>query len=414
MSWIEGRARRGTKWSTTASLTTAWMTTLAVGLVALGACAAPVPGRAAAVDTAALPAPPGELAPGLVPPPEDLTARLLESLRLAPVTPVVQEVFPDHLSRECTTIGDLAAPDIIERSGGFPEGTITPILKRYGYVAGWRSCGAPAGAFVVTTALSLELADPAAARAAAADLAAASLVSGEEQTTVLNGARAQTSTDEDRQDVQIWVPVGRVLAVVSHQAPVTTALAEATRLAEAHVRLLSSFRPTPQAEVPALPVDPLGLGELTAPVPGDPAIGAGPYDLAATLHTAPDPVADRALFTANGYTGSYRHSTSEDGVDHEVVLDAFAGPAQAEAVRARFVADEAARSGRGPFTVPAVPDATCFVSDLTVPGASWFTQRCFLARGGYLARLEVRRVRAVDDITAMSGMVTAQVGLIDG
>jgi hypothetical protein len=404
MSWIEGRASRGAK----------WLTTLAVGLVALAACAAPVPGRAAAADTAALPAPPGELAPGLTPPPTQLAHRLLESIRLAAATPVVQEVFPDAVGRGCTAVGDLAAPGIVERAVGFPEGTVRPFLEKYGYVAGWRSCGVRPGATVKTIALSLEVADPAAARAAAADLAAASLNSGEEQTTILSGARVQMHEDEDQRVVQVWMPVGRVVAVLAHSAPSAVALAETTRLAEVHARLLAGFVPTPQADVPALPADPLGLGELTAPTPGDPSIGAGPYDLSATAHMLPDPVADRALFVASGYVGSYRHSTAQDGVNHYAVLNAFAGPAQAEAVRARLAADRAARPGSGPFTVPAAPDAACYVSDLSLEGATSFTQHCFLTRAGYAAHLAVAGVGAPDDIAAINGLVASQVALLGG
>ncbi|WP_214406073.1 DUF7373 family lipoprotein [Pseudonocardia lacus] len=402
-----GCVRRGARWGTA----------MAIGLVALAACAAPVPGRAMPVDVVAVPVAPGEPAPGVVPPPADFTGRLLESLRLAPVTPVVREVLPGSESGSCSPIGDLAEPGIVERSGNFPVGTVTPILQKYGYVAGWRSC-ATRGPFVATVVLSLEMADPAAARATATELAAASLQSGEQQTTVLNGARAQLSDVDDEQYVQVWMPVGRVVSLVAHQAASAVALHEATRLAEIHARLLATFRPTPRTEVAALPADPLGLGSLTAPVPGDSAIGGGPYDLATTLHTVADPVADRALLTANGYTGSYRRSSVlrvvDRDVSYRVVLDAFAGPAQAEAVKARLVALEAAERGRGQFAVPVIPDATCYASDLTLEGASRYTQRCFVSRAGFVATVEVDGLTAPDDVVAITGVLAAQVDLIDG
>jgi hypothetical protein len=386
---------------------------LAVGVAG---CAEPVGGSASAVDAVDLPAVAGVPGRGVTPPPADAVGRLLEGIRLAAVTPNVQEVFPDR-EPECVLTGALTDPGRIEvESLQFLPGTVTPVLEKYGFVASWRACAT----FQLPTqpiesiAHSFELADPASARAAAAELAAASLRTGERELTVLGGARAQLNPVDDREAVEIWVPVGRTLSYVFHEAAAGVALGEATRLAEAHARLLAAFVPTPQADVPALPPDPTGLKGITAIPLGDPDLGTGPYDLAATLHESAAPGADRALLTANGYLGSYRKWGFDGERSHRVTVDAFAGPEQVAAVRDAYVAAEAARPGRAPYALRAVPAATCFVFDRSFGSLAYFSHSCYVSGGSQLATVEVLGSAALDDTAALTALVGAQLDLIAG
>jgi hypothetical protein len=372
------------------------------------ACAVPVTGRAAAPDPALLPSVPGQLAPGIVAPPTG-GGVVLESIRIASVTPIVLEHFPDR-AESCPTAGDLTSPEYVEQPI-FPVGTVAPILQEYGFVAGWRACGG--NAEQRTLVQTLELADPAAARGAATELAAASLRSGERQLSVLGGATAQQVVEDATEYVQIWVPVGRTLGYLAHGGAPGAALTDATRLAETHARLLETFTPTPQADVPALPRDPYGLIDRVVQLPGQIQPGGGPYDLAATLHRSTDPVADRALLTANGFIGSWRRPTYDGLLSYTVLLQAFPGPVQAGAVQAAFLA-EADAAGRPRFAVPTVPDAACTANDYGTPGAPFLAQRCYVVRGGYLATLDVGGSDSIDNTSAMASLLPAQVDLLDG
>ncbi|MCO1657936.1 DUF7373 family lipoprotein [Pseudonocardia humida] len=403
MTGGDGRAGHGTgRWAVALGL-----------LAALSACAAPLEGRAAAVDAVAAPTAPGEPAPGITPPPAEGIS--VEAARLAAATPYVREVLPDRADT-CGPAGPLTSPGRVEDLGAYPPGTVEPVLVKYGYVAGWRACAAPPDAppEVRSVADTLEMADPAAARATAAELAATSLRSGEQQTSVLGGSRAQVLSEGDREVVEIWVPVGRTIGFVRHNGPAGTALGEATRLADAHARLLAAFTPTPQAEVADLPVDPLGLVPRMVRPPGDVLSGTGWYGLAATLHTAADPVATRALLTTHDHLGGFRIRTDDGILGYLVVLDAFPGPAQAEAVRAAYAAVEDGYPDQRRIALPAVPDATCHTVDRGTTGAPLVTQRCLVTRGGYLAPVDVYGSDRVDDTTTLGAMVRTQVDLIDG
>ncbi|MCO1657937.1 DUF7373 family lipoprotein [Pseudonocardia humida] len=389
-----------------------WSTALAaLSVVAATACAAPVAGAARPAQLIDLPTGSGEPAPGIVVPPPQGNGQILEAIRLAAATPIVREQFPDR-TNPCSTTGELVAPRDVEATS-FPEGTVAPVLAKYGFVTAWRACASNAEGWWTVTQ-SAELSDPAAARHAVVELAAASLVSGERQTTVLGGATAQVRVEEETEVVQIWVPVGRLFGYVFHQAPAGVALAEATRLAEVHSRLLASFTPTPQAGVPDVPDDPAGLSELTVRPPGDAVRGSGPFDLEATLHSSTDPIADRALLTANGFRGSFRWLTYDGAHSYAAVLQAFPGPAQAEAVRQAFVTSDAGAEGRVPFTLPGAPDASCFRTDRSVPSLASFYQRCYASRGAHLVWVDIDAIRSVDDTAAMTTLLAAQIDLIDG
>ena len=117
---------------------------------------------------------------------------------------------------------------------------------------------------------------------------------------------------------------------------------------------------------------------------------------------------------AQGYLGGFRLRTDDGILGYLVVLDAFPGPAQAEAVRAATALAEDARPGQRRISLPAVPDATCYTGDHGVPGTPLVNQRCLAVRAGYLATVEVYGSDRVDDTTALASLARDQVDLIDG
>lgn len=174
--------------------------------------------------------------------------------------------------------------------------------------------------------------------------------------------------------------------------------------------LLRSFAPTPQADVPSLPVDPLGLSAFTLDPPGELTAFSGPYDLEGYLRLAIDPFQERDLLTANGFTGLYTKQSDEGGHSFAVALYTFPSSAQTNVVYDGFAALESAAYGGTRFTLPALPEAPCFV--LSSGDGSY--QRCYVGYGSYLASVDVGGLAAADDYALMNQLLPAQRDLIDG
>ncbi|WP_214406074.1 DUF7373 family lipoprotein [Pseudonocardia lacus] len=383
-------------------------------LLSIAACSTTVPGRA----TAALPRdgePPLNAAPA-PPDPEDIIqapedGRSLEAHRIAAATPIIPAIFPDR-TEYCFPEGAFFSTEAIEGLY-FTEGTAKPILDKYGFASGWGECQQDVDDRG-TLALSVELSDPASARAAADELAKAGQDFDERTSTVLDGYPVQTSSDATNDTVEIWAPVGRMLAYVYHTAPSGQALDGATRLITEHTRLLEAFTPTPQAELPNLPIDPAGLIPRIVKLPGEIQKGTGPYELEAYLRLAIDAKAERDLLADNGFESMYYVTSGDEENSYSVSLYKFPGSAQTNVVYDGFARLEEEAFGGTPFELPSIPDAPCFVFDGGYAGTPSFYQRCYVGFGGYLASVDVGGLDAADDTAKMDELLPEQRDLIRG
>lgn len=386
----------------------------AVALVVLTACSATVQGRAAAAlprdgepPLTGAPAPPDP--EDIIQAPED--GRSLEANRLAGATPIIASVFPDR-TEYCFPEGAFFNTESIE-SLYFVEGTAKPILDKYGFAAGWGECEQDADSRG-TLALSVELSDPASARAAATELAKAGQDFDERTSTVLDGYPVQTSNDEENDTVEIWAPVGRTLAYVYHTAPRGQALDGATRLITEHTRLLAAFTPTPQAELPDLPLDPANLIPRIVKLPGEIQKGTGPYELESYLRLAIDAKAERDLLANNGFESMFYVTAGDEEFNYSVSLYKFPGSAQTNVVYDGFARLEETAFGGKPFRLSSIPDAPCFVFDGGLPGTPSYYQRCYVGFGGYLASVDVGGLDSADDTAKMDELLPQQRDLIQG
>jgi hypothetical protein len=382
-------------------------------LAATAACSTTVPGRAAA----ALPRdgePPLSAAPLAPPAPEDIIpapseGRGLEANRIAAATPILAATFPDR-TEYCFPEGGYFNADSIETLY-FAPGTAAPVLDKYGFVAGWGEC-AQDGEGRGTLALSAEMSDPASAQAAVAELAKAGQDFDERASTVLNGYPVQTSSDEANDTVEIWAPAGRMIAYVYHQAPAGQALDGATRLLTEHLRLLQAFTPTPQAELPALPIDPNNLVPRIVDLPGELRKDSGPYDLESYLRIAIDADAERELLEANGFMGMFAKLAGDDNNDFAVSMYQFPSSAQTNAVYDGFARLEETAFGGTRFRLPSVPAAPCFYFDNGTPEYPSFYQRCYVGFGGYLASVDVGGLDTAEDTALMDDLLPKQSDLL--
>lgn len=189
---------------------------LGVGTM-LAACTTTVVGTASPAETSAA-APSETGTPTPTEPPIDVTpapapgvGTLVESHRIAAVTSLVPVTFPDR-TEGCSPYGPFLDAGDLEAQY-FVDGTAAHILDRWGFVAGWGQCNGVPGGGLATTLLVVELSDPESAARAAEELAAAQAIDGYEPTEVPGlDAAALVLDDGGEQIVQVFAPVGRMLA----------------------------------------------------------------------------------------------------------------------------------------------------------------------------------------------------------
>jgi hypothetical protein len=395
-----------------------WRGVLAIGLLSLlvaTACTTTVQGTPTAAEAPGprIPAAPTTTtapAPQIVPPPTDPAGRILEAHRLAGATALISATFPDR-TESCYPNGVWADAATLEQEY-FPVGTAADILDKYGFVAAWGQCGQNATQNTLT--LSIELSDPASATAAATELAVAAKQPGDRGSTIQNGIPVVLRPSGEEDWVQIWAPVGRTIAYVFHIAPAGQSLDEATRMVNDQIALLGTFTPTPQADVPNLPPDPAGLAGFALDPPGTPDPISGPFDLDSYLRIAIDPVRERDLLVANGFTGMYVKQSGDGTLLYSVALYAFPSSAQTNAVYNGFADLETNYFGGTPFVLPSIPQAPCFVTDTGTPDQPFFYQRCYVGFGSYLAGVDVGGMATAEDSSVMNGLLPLQRDLIDG
>ena len=345
----------------------------------------------------------------VTPPPERGPGTALEAHRIASVTALVPETFPER-TEGCGPYGPWLSAQELE-DAYFTAGLAAPILERWGFVAGWGQCNSEPDAGLATTTLVMELSDPDSAEQAALELTAAQQGEGYELTTV-RGIPADVLVLEEGGEelLQVFVPTGRMVAYSFHRADPGTGAGQIARLMDDQLALLESFEPTPQADVPALPADPHGLAGYALRPPGEPTALSGPYDFEGYLRLAIDPIRERELLTANGFAGFYSNQTNEGDRSYAVALYTFPSSTQTNAVYEAFAELETAAYGGTAFDLPAIPAAPCFV----FPSGDTFFQRCYVGYGSYLASVDVGGLTAADDVAAMNQLLPAQRDLIDG
>jgi hypothetical protein len=311
---------------------------------------------------------------------------VLEAHRIAAVTALVPDTFPDRTDT-CSPAGPFISAGPLE-DAYFPYGTVAGILEDAGFVAAWAQCDTVAGSDPNTTvAMVIELADPAAAARAVQRFGDSLAVDGFASATVPGvEAPALLLTKDGVDAVEAFVPVGRMVAAGYHTTPEGHGLEEAGRLMADEVELLRPFRPTPAAELAALPADPQGVAARVVGLPGEGEAATGPYDLDGYLRLTADPSGERAVLADSGLSGVYVERSTDGDRTFLVVLYAFADPAPTGPVRDALVPLESGAREGTPFTLPVVPDAPCF----SFPSGDQFAARCFVTGGAYLASLTAR------------------------
>ncbi|MGY1744574.1 DUF7373 family lipoprotein [Blastococcus sp. SYSU D00695] len=385
-------------------------------LAALAGCTSTVAGSASPASTpepsptTTPPAPstPSEPPIDVTPPPARGVGLLLEAHRLASVTALVQTSFPDR-TETCSPSGPATSAGGVE-AAYFTAGSAADVLETYGFVTAWGQCNQTADGALGTITLVMELSDPEAARRAAEDLVQAQAINGfEEVPTDIDGG-ALLAVDGDQATVQAFVPVGRTVAYLWHEGTAATVADDITRVVADQVGLLQGFQPTPQADVPALPTDPVGMQGMALTPPGDLNDFSGPYDFEGYLRISIDPATERELLGTNGFAGFYsKQSEDGDGL-YAVALYRFGSTDQTNAVYTGFQQLEATAFGGTPFVLPAIPEAPCFVFDA---GGGRFYQRCYVGYRTNLASVDVGGLSAPDDYARMNELLPAQRDLID-
>jgi hypothetical protein len=384
-------------------------------VVMLTACTTTVRGTASPPPTTEPPATesttaaPTTPAIEVTPPPESGVGTVLEAHRIASVTALVPETFPDR-TEGCWPYGPWLGAQQLE-DAYFTSGTAAPVLERWGFVAAWGQCNSEPDGGPASITLVMELSDPDSAEQAALELSAAQQGEGYEPTSV-RGIPADVLVLEEGSDelLQVFVPVGRMVAYSFHRTASGLGAGEIARLMADQLALLETFEPTPQGDVPGLPTDPEGLAGHALTPPGALNAFSGPYDLEGYLRLAIDPIRERDLLTANGFTGFFSRQSDEGANSYAVALYAFPDSARTNAVYEAFAALETEAYGGTPFDLPAIPEAPCF----SFPSGDTFYQRCYVGYGSYLASVDVGGLTAADDVAAMNQLLPAQRDLIDG
>jgi hypothetical protein len=389
-----------------------WSAVLVVcGLSVVTACTAATAGAGAAAPSAPIAAPAGTTT-DVVAPPVDTTGLRLEAHRLAAATALVETTFPDRTER-CEDRGPyLSAADL--EPYVFPPGTASDTLDRYGFVVGWAQCAQDA-AGTATITLSIELSDPVATASAIREMAAvAARSAGRQPTAAAGGATVLTRSDATTDTVQVWTAVGRTVAYTAHEAPAGQGVDGALRLNADQVRLLTAFTPTPQDQVPGLPLDPGGLAALVLEPPGTRGGAGGPFAPEAYLRVVPDPLHQRELLTGTGLTGVYVKDSDDAPLHYSVTVFAFPAASQTNAAYEGFAKLELQAFGGVAFRLPSIPDAPCSAIEYASPKSPRYVQRCYVGYGGHLASIDVSGLTAADDVAAMDRLLPAERDLIDG
>jgi hypothetical protein len=341
--------------------------------------------------------------------PED-AGRVLEAHRIAAVTALVPETFPDRTD-PCSPSGPFTSAGALE-DAYFPYRTVSGILEDAGFVAAWAQCDTVAGSGSgITVSMVVELADDAAAARAVPRHGDSLAVDGYAPATVPGVEDPALLVSKDGADgVQAFVPVGRTVAFGYHTTSAGQGLDEAGRLMADEVELLRSFRPTPPADLAALPADPQGLADLVVDLPGEGQAAAGPYDLDGYLRLTTDPAGERSALTTAGLSGVYVGRTTDGDRTFLVVLYALGDPSKAAAARDALVPLESAARGGTAFTLPAVPDAPCF----SFPSGDSASVRCFVTGGAHLASVTVGGLSSPGDVGDLSRLLPDQRDLLAG
>jgi hypothetical protein len=372
-------------------------------MVLVTGCSTTVVGRASPAEPATAPttSPPA-------PSPQDEQGRRLEAYRLAGATALVEDTLPDRTGY-CFPQDEFTNTLDLEQLYFLP-GTAAPILDSHGFVTAWGECGQnEAGQGTLT--LSIELADPAAAAAAATELAAAARDASAQASTVLDGAPLLLTTNETEDTAQIWAPVGRMLAYVFHTAPAGSARDEAVQLITNHVELLTGFTATPPDALADLPVDPLGLATLAADPPGPRDGDYGFFGPESYLRISADPLRERVLFSQHGFVGVYREfsGTGAQELAYQIGIFRFRTADDARAVQAAYAAGEAGPPDSIPVQLPAQPDTPCRAVPLQAFGyEDRYFQRCYLVGDRHLVTVDVSPVTDPADVAAIGQVLTAQ------
>jgi hypothetical protein len=338
------------------------------------------------------------------------SGRVLEAHRLAAVTALVPDTFPDRTD-VCSPAGPFASATALE-DAYFPYRTVAGILEDAGFVAAWAQCDTVAGSSPATTVpMVIELADPAAAAQAVQRLGDSLAVDGFAPARVPGVEDPALMLTEDGADlVYAFVPVGRMVAGGYHTTTAGHGLDEAGRLMADEVDLIRPFRPTPATELAALPADPQGVADLVVDLPGEGEAVTGPYDLDGYLRLTTDPSGERAVLAENGLAGVYVERSSDGDRSFLVVLYVLSDPARTAAVRDALVPLESAARGGTAFVLPAVPDAPCF----SFPPGESATARCFVTGGAHLASLTVGGPASPGVLDDLSRLLPDQRDLLAG
>jgi hypothetical protein len=380
-------------------------------LALVTACTSTVAGTAAPADPPA--AAPETAAPGVIPSPEPGTeGTTVEAHRMASVATLIEPLVPDR-PFSCYPFGPSDTPDEVE-SLYFAPDTVASVLSRSGFVVAWTQCQA-ASAEEATVIVLSEVSDPDTARRILPELVEATSDADQRPVTLPGGQPGGLTALGDREVVQAWAAVGRVVASVFHVTATGDAVPEAGRVMDDQVALLRGFVPTPQERLGTLTIDPEGIRDLVVELPGVLHRATGTYDLEGYLRFALDPTREREVLAANGFAGMYSRITDPDagGTGYGVSVFRFPDSARTNTVYTAFAELEGAEFETTSFTLPSIPDAPCF-SFGSRSGDGTFTQRCYVGFGRYLASVDVSNLAAPDDTAEMGRLLPLQRDLIDG
>lgn len=380
----------------------------AVGVVLLAGCTSTVTGTAAPAD------PVDSATPGVIASPEPGEGTAAEALRIAGAATLIELHVPNR-PFSCYPYGPADTAQEVQDVYFGAEDAVAPVLESAGFVVAWAQCRA-ASAQDATLIVIAELSDPATVQRVLPELVEATANPDQQLITLSGGEPAQLTALGDDEAVQAWVGQGRMVASVFHIAPAGQGVEQAGLLVSDQSALLAGFEPTPQDRLDTLSFGRDGLRELVVDLPVDTLHRAsGPYDLEGYLRMALDPVREREVLAANGFSGMYTRTTDPDapGTAYTVGVFRFPTSVQTNAVYSAFAELEGAAFEATPFTLPSIPEAPCF-SFPARSGDGSFTQRCYVGFGSHLAYLDVGRLADPADVTEMDRLLPQQRDLIDG
>ncbi|MGI8721034.1 MAG: DUF7373 family lipoprotein [Geodermatophilaceae bacterium] len=388
------------------------------GVIVLTGCTSVVTGQASPAPLAEETSGPTTADP--MPPPEVGPGTIAEAHRIAAATVQPEFVFSE-LDNSCLPTFPVVSPENIEFTI-FAEGTAAATYTTYGFVAGWVSCRNEVDGPRSSIAFVAEMSDADSAAVAAEELATDFVDVNGSQRFELPGFEslpAVSSTDvvdgEDKVTLEVLQPVGRMLAYLYYtDSQLERAQDDLAELLEEQRQLLGDFEATPQAEIAEVEPDPYDLARRTATPPGELDLFTGSFDLPAYLHLAIDPQVEAELLPRNGFVGLYNRSSFDDatGASYQFQTYEFGSSAQVDAVLAEFARIEQQEfTDRVIFTVPQDPTIPCFYVPAGQEGGQVY-QRCYSKVGRYLGLTDVSAVIDPADVTAVSGYVQEQIGLM--